>query len=1196
MKGREYRFTLDVHKQGIQYTLSALKNETGSTKAIISLCENAKPYLLQDDNITVVTVSALKPDDKKVLNDCTISGNSIIVEITAQMLAAVGDVICELELSSADADGTLHVIATPRFKIDVGENLQDSLDIVSTDEYQTLHRELLAIGDLEKLRDDMRGSATAAANSAAESADNAALAEQYKNAAKQSADKSASSADDAMNSVLATNRYFLLAGQHATAAANSATAAANSATTAGEYKDTAAQSAAAAANSAQAAENAKLACLALGTTELTGTELDVTASPQLENGFYKAAQNMKLVRAQGETENFYIPKDAVFSVFVYYDSEIGGDYTNFEIRLLNDCLLPEYNEVPAFRNGYNYFYASTIMGSELSYTVVSKMATDYNLTAAMQKIQSQIGLKTAALPDQSSVPSAGSKAYLITACDQTAKTFTLDGVYGLAVGDVYSITASGYANVEDVGKITAINGKVVTVDHLPVENGVGYGNAVPHSDALPENFPQGLAAPYFRIIAKPTVGSQTIGTAALAGGISTEAQMDTAFTTGKGSKSVGKYGIGMGNKNTAYYAAAAIGGNSNKAFGKNSGIISGAGNKTNGYAAFVGGGQNNEIDGACGFGTGSWNKVPGFNAAAFGLYNESHGKNDFVTGYRNYSGPDGYCDGLFGTSNTNKGIRNFITGNGNNAKEGTDSCILTGRNNTLENASGCITEGNENKIIGDNADKPILAGVALGGFNKIIHHYGAALGYNNTVGSQSFAAGASNNAPGWLRFALGQGLQVSDDRQVVVGTYNKPQLGVAFMVGNGTSDTARSNAFVVNKDGSAEVATQGTKDNSVVTLGTLEERTAKLCGALTGLSRGAVLCLNDISPVEHQIELTASSKNLLNLTLAKNAQFFTVTEKTENKICATAPNAENNQPVLNLFNAKLPAGTYTLSCSFSLENVPDAADNVNADRKNEILVFKDGSFITKTDAIIADGTYFKQISFTLPAEATVRVGWYRNVCDIKPDDSLYKVTLSNIQLEFGETATAYTPYLASLAGVRVTRYGKNLFNPATAELTGAQKTASGVTFTAASGSVDVKLPAGTYSISFKRNKNGVLYLHNGKTESGYFSQIGAAETSATFNYTADADGYLRISSFTEGLALTDLQIERASAATAYEPFTAKVYTADPNGSFAGVTSLYPVTTLLPGSTGVSLTAKYNKDINKAFAALQQAIISLGGNF
>ena len=928
--------------------------------------------------------------------------------------------------------------------------------------------------------------------------------------------------------------------------------------------------------------------------ELTGTELDVTASPQLENGFYKAAQNMKLVRAHGETENFYIPKDAVFSVFVYYDSEIGGDYTNFEIRLLNDCLLPEYNEVPAFRNGYNYFYASTIMGSELSYTVVSKIATDYNLKAAMQEIQSQIGLKTAALPDQSSAPSAGSKAYLITACDQTAKTFTLDGVYGLAVGDVYSITASGYANVEDVGKITAINGKVVTVDHLPVENGVGYGNAVPHSDALPENFPQGLAAPYFRIIAKPTVGSQSIGTAALAGGISTEAQMDTSFATGKGSKSVGKYGVAMGNKNTAYYSAAAIGGGSNKAFGKNSAIIGGSSNKTNGYADFILGGQNNETSGGAAFATGSWNKVPGFNAAAFGLYNESHGQNDFVTGYKNIV--NGYCAAAFGLFHNIKGKGNFATGQGSTAKEGAENCFITGQSNLAENASGCILAGQSNTVSGESAEKKILQGVMLGTGNKVTGHYGVAAGYNNVANTQSVALGVNNVADVWRAFALGTGLKAKYMDQVVVGAFNVINGNAAFIVGNGTSDTARSNAFVVNKDGSAEVGKQGTKDSSVVALGTLEERTAKLGGALTGFSRGAVLCLNDISPVEHQIGLFAESKNLLDLTLAKNAQFFTVTEKTENKICATAPNAENNQPVLELFNAKLPAGTYTLSCSISLENVPDAADNVNADRKNEILVFKDGSFITKTDAITADGTYFKQISFTLPAEATVRIGWYRNVCDIKPDDSLYKVTLSNIQLEFGETATAYTPYLASLADVRVTRYGKNLFNPGTAELTAAQKTANGVTFTAASGSVDVKLPAGTYSISFKRNKNGVLYLRNGKTESGYFSQIGAAETSATFNYTADADGYLRISSFTDGLELANLQIERASAATAYEPFTAKVYTADQNGSFTGVTSLYPVTTLLPGSTGVSLTAKYNKDINKAFAALQQAIISLGGNF
>lgn len=697
--------------------------------------------------------------------------------------------------------------------------------------------------------------------------------------------------------------------------------------------------------------------------ELTGTELDVTASPQLENGFYKAAQNMKLVRAQGETENYYIPKDAVFAVYKSYDSEIGGDYTYYEVQLLNGCLLGEVGEtISPFSTGNSYFYARVSLMGNIEYTVVSKMATDedlqkvksaldsklevkvldytstnlitreqlvalepgiydikYNkdymvdpcfgyginaqinksfdpktqtfttatigftgkdgvarikvdyvwaegyivqnkritaegiigenpgdtigtfvdlfmypsmglvdkvngyaltsdLNAEIQKTKSQIGLKTAALPEQSSAPSAGSKAYLITACDQTAKTFTLDGVYGLAVGDVYSISAVGYANVEDVGKITAINGKVVTVDHLPVENGVGYGNAVPSSDALPENFPQGLAAPYFRIIAKPTVGSQTIGTAALAGGISTEAQMDTSFATGKGSKSVGKYGVAMGNKNMAYYAAIAGGGGSNKAFGKNSGIIAGSGNKTNSYAAFVGGGIRNEIDGACAFGTGSFNKVPGFNAAAFGLYNEAHGQNDFVTGYKNIINGD--CAAAFGLLHNIKGKGNFATGQANTAKEGAENCLISGQSNSAENAAGCILAGQNNTVNGESAEKKILQGVMLGAGNKATGHYGVAAGYNNIAGTQSLAVGANNKADGWLRFAIGQGLTVSNDRQVVVGTYNKSQ-AAAFIVGNGTSDTARSNAFVVNKDGSAEVGKQGTKDNSVVTLETL---------------------------------------------------------------------------------------------------------------------------------------------------------------------------------------------------------------------------------------------------------------------------------------------------------------------------------------------------------------------------------------
>lgn len=427
---------------------------------------------------------------------------------------------------------------------------------------------------------------------------------------------------------------------------------------------------------------------------------------------------------------------------------------------------------------------------------------------------------------------SGSKAFLIKACDQKNKIFTLDSTEGLTArngstpGDLYSISASGYANVEDIAEIVEINGNVVKVDHLPVENGVGYGNAVPKSDALPENFPQGLAAPYFRITAKPNIGTQTIGEAASAFGKETIAEMDASFVTGRGSKSLGKYGVAMGSKNnTAYYAAAAIGGESNKAFGKNSGIIAGGSNQTNGWADFIAGGQRNTTTGGCAFAANSWNKALAFNAAAFGLYNESHGQNDFVTGYKNIV--NGYCAAAFGLFHNIKGKGNFVTGQGSTAKEGAENCFITGQSNVAENAAGCFIAGQSNTVNGASAEKKILQGVILGSGNKVTGHYGVALGYKNIAGTQAFAAGVFNTANGWLRFAIGESLTVSNDRQVVVGTYNKSQ-NAAFIVGNGTSDTARSNAFVVNKDGSAEVGKQGTKDLSVATIKDLNEKVSSV--------------------------------------------------------------------------------------------------------------------------------------------------------------------------------------------------------------------------------------------------------------------------------------------------------------------------------------------------------------------------------
>ena len=67
------------------------------------------------------------------------------------------------------------------------------------------------------------------------------------------------------------------------------------------------------------------------------------------------------------------------------------------------------------------------------------------------------------------------------------------------------------------------------------------------------------------------------------------------------------------------------------------------------------------------------------------------------------------------------------------------------------------------------------------------------------------------------------------------------------------------------------------------------------------------------------------------------------------------------------------------------------------------------------------------------------------------------------------------------------------------------------------------------------------------------------------------------------------QLELGSTATAYEPYTAA------DGKVSGVKSLYPTTTLMTDTEGAIIEAEYNRDINKAFAEMQQAILSMGGN-
>ena len=74
------------------------------------------------------------------------------------------------------------------------------------------------------------------------------------------------------------------------------------------------------------------------------------------------------------------------------------------------------------------------------------------------------------------------------------------------------------------------------------------------------------------------------------------------------------------------------------------------------------------------------------------------------------------------------------------------------------------------------------------------------------------------------------------------------------------------------------------------------------------------------------------------------------------------------------------------------------------------------------------------------------------------------------------------------------------------------------------------------------------------------------------------------------------QIEIGTVVTEFEPYKAPTtYSVSEDGTVEGVTALHPTTTLVADTQGVVLECEYNRDINKAFAELQQALISMGAN-
>lgn len=347
--------------------------------------------------------------------------------------------------------------------------------------------------------------------------------------------------------------------------------------------------------------------------------------------------------------------------------------------------------------------------------------------------------------------------------------------------------------------------------------------------------------------------------------------------------------------------------------------------------------------------------------------------------------------------------------------------------------------------------------------------------------------------------------------------------------------------------------------------------------AIKNTVSSSVLAVHDVSPVEHDLGVSVRSKNLLNPIEIKQ-----VYKSTTNFDIY----AEN--PLL------LPSGTYTFKYYGS--DVVHQLNIANSDTSTNIVLSYNKSVATFT---LTEATHICISLYNINGFTEYGEGYY--------------------QLELGTTATEYTPYVADLSAVGVSRLGKNLayindfsisgtLNETTplGGLKGSALVRNIPIINGESYRISMTKPDKVYApMAFLHNTPMYAVAHNGMyatvVSGGDGIQISALNTVITNdnNYKYMSISIGNESGYTAGdvtINISDLQLECGITATDYEPYIEpQTVTANADGTVEGLTSLSPNITVTTDTDGVVIDMTYNADtkmyIDNKLAEISTAIVN-----
>ena len=249
------------------------QGDKGSRILAVSLLQNKQPYEIPTG--CTARIKYYKPDGNPVLNDCTLSGNEILVTYTEQMLAAAGVGKGEIVLLKGGKE-----LKSATYYTKIVETVYKTDGFVSD-------KEFLSMGTIFNDMDQAAQAATANAKIAETSAANA-------NRAASAASNAASAANSAAGKATSAASTANSAAETATTAARAANGAAETATTAASTANSAAQTATQeaekATSAAGSANNAASAANSAAETASTNAETAKKATEKATEAATKATE------------------------------------------------------------------------------------------------------------------------------------------------------------------------------------------------------------------------------------------------------------------------------------------------------------------------------------------------------------------------------------------------------------------------------------------------------------------------------------------------------------------------------------------------------------------------------------------------------------------------------------------------------------------------------------------------------------------------------------------------------------------------------------------------------------------------------------------------------------------------------------------------------------------------------------------